>query len=465
MKKASFVLFLFTYCLLPIITPVYASTFDVIPPVKAPFSKRQPAPAGDLKSTFPGFSPNNIDEDITVSCTRTYSISQTFDPKKVTTTTTDANGNPITSESYQPYDVTEVQNAANLPRPESNPHKRQLSFYQTNIYDVCASGEVAQDKLRSYKLGDGANLSARTNRDKTQDCLKGQRLAKAALALSTNYALPNNSTNDQPIAYDQGGSCTSRKSTGTPIFLSQVAYSLRNEKIFYSPSGTCTRDAKLTTLSGVINAVAQSLCKPTFADEFLSKLASKGGTSYAKDIFRNLPTTDNGPSQEKFIANRIGIGSKIEPTKVPFNTAFGGINNPNTVYTNNNLIRKGQELVTRDICANLANNDTADEKSPISFLAYVKNFIEHITDQSKTITKSISVEHIFSKDVQPVADTSRTEMLNYVPQRHQTGVDQLNQNSTSDKVTASYGYDNSIIFRLYQRYFYRRDQQQKLGIL
>ena len=90
--------------------------------------------------------------------------------------------------------------------------------------------------------------------------------------------------------------------------------------------------------------------------------------------------------------------SSVTPTIIQRAIPFGANHGDNSKNIYSHRIGSGQKLITRDPCADTTDNETIDEKNPISFMAYVKDLVNRlqiwVTDTLVTHSETIVIKQV-----------------------------------------------------------------------
>jgi len=332
------------------------------------------------------------------SHTQTIDITNSFDPN-----TASPSASPV------PYDVNQIMKEQD---PKAHTLLKSFNEYTSNSF---LNPLVAVDKIKkvffSLNLNNStgaSNMAQKALPYKSHQCLASHRLIQAVNTLDPEFR--SDTTLDTKITLPD------RK-----IRLSQLAYILKDQPIFYDTRLPCNSKSAPTTL----------LTNPSLTDTAKANFASKASNSIlsldeAKKVFSLLaPTSDTDSAQQKVIVYVNKNGTMEKDAEFDVNQpGAGGLNKTSDgVYGvilphNAKVIEHDYSKTSDKLSAN--QSDTTNE---ITFIARVIKFFGTIFDKSETYSGSTQIVVQNPSQVEKSSDTAATAIRHLLPAKESKKLD------------------------------------------
>lgn len=332
-----------------------------------------------------------VPQDSFNSHTQTIDITNSFDPNSASPSAT-----PV------PYNVNEI-------KKESSPKARTLlksfdEYTANNFLNPLASIENIVKAFRSLNLNSStgaSNLGQRVLSYKDQRCLASQRLIQAVNTLDPEFK--------GDILLDSLVEFPDRP----PLRLSQLAYLLKDQAIFYDPRLPCNNDSLPTTL--LSNPALTSTAKSLFSSKAQNSLLT---LDQALTVFSRLPVTSDSDSalQEMDLYEKQN-GQMVLTQTFQINQPGAGV-----FSTVNDKLYQGirpynadaDEYNYSDSSKKLSAN-ISDSTNNISFIARVVQFFGTVFDKSETYSDSTQITVRNPVQVEEGANNSATSIRHLLP--------------------------------------------------
>jgi hypothetical protein len=428
-------------------TPAHAfNLFEFLfPPLQMqPSTRSAPGPALAPEVVSNNTYSNTL-KDNPITCDGTTSISKTWQPVQQDTGTTDSNGSQISE--YVPYDANDLTGEMDVKNLSNNYYRDFQSFFARG--SIKCTESKAKANFYSFDL-DGSSASLRATPTREIIYYRSQLLVDVAKSLDEINPI-DTVIQDYQIAWSCGGNCQeladkSDTSSCRPVYLSELLFGLKNQKIYYSSPDSVPTNFP----SGAISAVGSYYSSSCSSSTSCYSLRSKGKTFSPLSptvyllMYNQINFVPKGNANSKVtVINYNGYDQSNDKPISPVPTTFDRTL-PNaaaaTAKTGNLdfMIYSGQSnLSNASLCDSVTTNSeiARDQTVAATIALFVNGTIKSNVPAGQTYDKSVSINVSSTNDAQVVANTQTNEKAyaNLIP--FETGKNNRQQAFSSTTTT------------------------------
>lgn len=433
------------------VTP--ARAFNLIdflfPPVQMqPSTRDTPGPALAPEVPSNDTYSNTLKEN-TVDCNGAVPLSNTWDPVKKATGTTNANGEAV--EEYVPYDAKDLTGELDVKNLSNN--------YYRNFELFFAKGGVkcTEERLRQSINDLSASGSNASNRAIPREQLlvaKSKLLSDVALSLNQKDKV-DTVAQDFQITWSCSGTCQELTNTSAancrPVYLSEVIYGLQGEDLYYS-SPTSPPSKFPGSVLKAVNSHYGNNCSSDYGC-YSSRSKGKSFSPLSKKdyllFYKQISASPKGNVDNKItVINWDGYDTaaqrKINPTPTVFHR-----NLPNAApayYGNAQLLgyvspQKQTNLPNADMCNSVETTSTVaiDQPLPALIALFVHGIFQHVpAGESYSHSENIEVTSTYENQVVSNTQIAEKAYSNMIPNASLKNENLIDQKFSS-KTTANDG--------------------------
>ena len=382
----------------------------LFPPVQMQPSTRSP-PGPALAPEVPSDDTySNTLKTNTTTCNDSTVISNSWEPVKKDTGTTDASGNPIID--YVDYDAIDLSSQMDIKNLSNDFYRNfQLFFARGGIKCTEAEAKLDFNNLEA----DGSGAALRSTPISQILYYRSQFLLEVAKSLDQTN-LFDTVAQDYQIAWSCSGNCqelTNETKDCRPVYVSEIIFGLQTEKIYYS-----TPNANPSTFP----SEALALVKNHYATDYSSRSNGKAFSPLSKSIYetmyQQLNFVPKGNADSKVtVTNYDGYNTvaktKTNPAPTTFNrtlpNAAAATSQEAQVLSYVNPTAQNN-LSNASLCDSVqTNSNIATDKPAVgNILLYVKGLFQHVP-AGESYSHSESLEVASTYDTQVVSNTQVAE--------------------------------------------------------
>lgn len=334
--------------------------------------------------------------DETTSHTQIIFVQNSFDPNQIGVAS--PSGEPI----FDPYDVTKLEKEQD---PQARPLLKSFNEYTGNSFkNPLSSPDILKKAFSSLNLRNqtgASNLGQRFLSQKDHRCLASKRLIQAVNTLDP--AFRSDTILDNKITIPD-----------KTLRLSQLAYLLKDQPIFYATNLPCNSQSTPTTLLN--NPSLSSAAKSVFLSKSVNSILNP---NEALRVFNSLPVTadsDAAPQYVDIYENH--DGQMVYIKTVPINqVGLGGLASSTNQSVFTSILPQKASVTKYDYgqtSPKLAPN-ISDTTSPLNFIARILKFFGTIFDQGETYSDSTQIIVKNPAQAEKASDTTSTAIRHLLP--------------------------------------------------
>lgn len=405
------------------------STVQAINPIvikKADFG----APPSNTKLTDDSiYFPN----DVSLKCSGTYTISQTFQPKETTTIDPDTGEKTTT---YEPYTVDKIEGNPPIFSKGFWTNPAALNFFvhignpiKTFFEDRTASKRA----FTSYDPGSvyGSYGSATKGMsERVLKCLRGQRLVNAVRLANGEGGTVSN----EQVAWDNGGQydpvTDSTQNTGKKVQLDDIALSLAPNPYLSltetSPDGKCVNGTDINYLffdpaADCFTNVPELFPTPGPLSQFAPTSSNSFDPIPAGDacaLYKTISPYGFGPSRRivKTCSDDHGVEFDCETKNTNMPRGEGFSTSP---YLATLIKQQKVEVIPEDLCKTYEKVTIKDKPNPVSFSikAAIEAFGE-VIDTAKTFIWPLTYTYTLAGEQTAGTSTDNTAFSSLISEKN-----------------------------------------------